>query len=65
MRSQPTVRGTRAVPGRAPQQSELGRVCIHEDCDTRLSRYNRRTHCHTHWPTIIPVQRGVEKKIAA
>ena len=64
MRSQPTVRGNRAVPGRAPLQSELGRVCIREGCDTRLSRYNRRQHCHTHWATVLPVQRGVEKKAA-
>lgn len=36
--------------------------CNAPDCATRLSRYNRRSFCHLHWPTRYPVQRGIEPK---
>ena len=65
MNRQSILRATRTAPGRAPDQAELNRVCLAAGCETRLSRYNRRQYCHPHWPTIIPVQRGVEKKFAA
>ena len=65
MSNQPVLRATRTAPGRAPQQTELNRVCAATGCETRLSRYNKRQFCYSHWPTVLPVQRGVEKKIAA
>ncbi len=65
MSSDNAIRATRAVPGRAPQQATPGRVCEAIDCETVLSRYNKRTFCHSHWPIVIPIQRGVEKKVAA
>lgn len=35
-----------------------GRVCASADCDTRLSRYNRREHCFAHAPVRYPRVRG-------
>lgn len=39
-----------------------GRVCEHEGCDTRLSRYNKATHCFAHAPLKYPLVRGERKK---
>ena len=35
-----------------------GRICKQGDCDTKLSRYNRRDHCHAHAPVKYPRVRG-------
>jgi len=43
---------------RAPKQIQDARVCADADCDTALSRYNRRDHCYTHAPTRFPRLRG-------
>ncbi|WKZ83592.1 MAG: hypothetical protein QY307_04955 [Acidimicrobiia bacterium] len=43
---------------RAPKQLDEGRVCLHEGCETLLSRYNKRTFCYAHAPTRFPRLRG-------
>ena len=35
-----------------------GRVCAEIECETKLSRYNRRDHCYTHAPVKYPRVRG-------
>ena len=35
-----------------------GRTCKQGDCVTKLSRYNRRDHCHAHAPVKYPRVRG-------
>ena len=35
-----------------------GRVCAKQDCDTKLSRYNRREYCFSHAPVKYPRVRG-------
>lgn len=35
-----------------------GRVCASKDCDTKLSRYNRREYCFAHAPVRYPRVRG-------
>jgi hypothetical protein len=54
-----TLRGNR-IKGklRAPKAHEGERVCIQNDCTTRLSRYNKRDHCYAHAPTKFPRLRG-------
>lgn len=57
------LRGSR--PRELPRPSRTygtGRVCAHEGCDTRLSRYNKATHCFTHTPLRYPLVRGERKK---
>lgn len=45
------VRGTHAYRRRRPTKTyEPGRRCAEDDCDTRLSMYNRQEYCFTHWP---------------
>lgn len=39
-----------------------GRVCAHEGCDTRLSQYNKATHCWAHAPVTYPLVRGERKR---
>lgn len=43
---------------RAPKTYSSERTCANEDCDTVLSRYNRREHCFAHAPTKFPRLRG-------
>lgn len=38
------------------------RVCAHEGCETRLSRYNKGEHCFAHAPLRYPLVRGERKK---
>lgn len=53
------LKGQRVRGGIRPSQTyEEGRVCAHEDCETRLSRYNRRDRCHLHAPVRFPRLRG-------
>jgi len=35
-----------------------GRVCAKRECDTKLSRYNRREFCYLHAPVKYPRVRG-------
>ena len=65
MERKSTITAGRIAPQRAPRQNTSSRVCIAPDCETRLSRYNLRAYCHSHWPTTFPRQRGVESKYAA
>ncbi len=53
------LRGDR-VKGRlrAPKATDERRVCVQADCDTVLSRYNKREFCYAHAPTRIPRIRG-------
>lgn len=46
------------VGARAPQTYSTERVCAHEGCTTKLSRYNRREFCYTHAPVKYPRLRG-------
>lgn len=43
---------------RRPKTFEAGRVCHHEGCVTKLSRYNKREFCYTHAPVKFPRVRG-------
>jgi len=43
---------------RAPKSVEEVRACAKPDCDTTLSRYNRRDYCYAHAPTKFPRLRG-------
>lgn len=45
---------------RSPRTYGENRVCATADCDTRLSRYNKRDHCHRHAPAEFPRVRGVK-----
>ena len=53
------LRGNR-VRGRlrAPKTNDEHRTCMQSDCDTVLSRYNKREFCFAHAPTRIPRIRG-------
>ncbi|CAN5513559.1 MAG: hypothetical protein ACR2JP_00295 [Acidimicrobiia bacterium] len=54
-----TLRGRRISPAtRPPKAVAENRTCIIPECDTRLSRYNRREYCYTHAPTRFPRLRG-------
>lgn len=43
---------------RPPATYALGRVCLSEECDTLLSRYNKGKLCHLHAPRSFPRLRG-------
>jgi hypothetical protein len=43
---------------RAPKTYSAERKCAHDECETLLSRYNRREHCFAHAPTKFPRLRG-------
>lgn len=45
---------------RRPKAIDEQRVCAESGCDTRLTRYNRRTHCYVHAPVKYPRVRGRE-----
>jgi hypothetical protein len=45
---------------RAPKAIEEQRICSDPECDTVLSRYNRKTTCHVHAPVKFPRVRGKE-----
>ncbi len=34
------------------------RLCAHEECETRLSRYNEYSFCSLHQPMVTPRTRG-------
>ena len=53
------IRGAQAkgLP-RASQRYPEGRVCEQPGCETRLSRYNRRTKCWAHAEMKAPRLRG-------
>ncbi|MFQ5555663.1 MAG: hypothetical protein ACE5GC_09895 [Acidimicrobiia bacterium] len=43
---------------RAPKEYSSERTCAQDDCETKLSRYNRREYCFAHAPTKFPRLRG-------
>ncbi len=38
------------------------RVCSHEGCATRISVYNKGSHCWAHAPLRFPLTRGERRK---
>ena len=59
MGHQSSIRGQRpqGLP-RASQQFPAGRVCAHDGCETRMSKYNRRDKCWAHAEMKVPRLRG-------
>jgi len=60
------IKGSR--PRQLPRPSRTyreGRVCAHADCRTRISIYNKATHCWAHMPTTYPLTRGERRKKTA
>lgn len=54
-----TLKGRRIHGGIRPSRSVEGeRVCTQADCDTKLSRYNKREFCYAHAPVKFPRVRG-------
>jgi hypothetical protein len=43
---------------RASHRYAAGRICKSDDCDTKLSTYNKRDYCHVHAPVKFPRVRG-------
>ena len=43
---------------RAPKAVNDLRSCAKTDCETTLSRYNKREYCYAHAPTKFPRLRG-------
>ncbi len=44
---------------RKPRTYTEGRVCENDECDTRISKYNRSELCFRHSPARFPRVRGV------
>jgi hypothetical protein len=57
--SDSTLKGKRILgTARPPKATDELRTCEKRDCDTTLSRYNKRDHCYAHAPTKFPRLRG-------
>ena len=54
-----TMKGT-AIKGATRPSRDFGegRVCSDKECDTKLSRYNKRDYCYSHAPVKYPRVRG-------
>lgn len=62
----PGLRGSR--PRELPRPNRTygeNRVCVHEGCETKLSRYNKARHCYMHTPLTFPLVRGERKRKSA
>lgn len=60
------LRGSKPVQLPRPSRTYApDRVCAADGCDTRLSVYNRASHCWLHTPTKFPVARGERRRKAA
>ena len=60
------IRGSR--PRQLPRPSRTygdDRVCAHEGCATRISKYNKAKHCWAHAPLKYPLTRGERRKKTA
>ena len=44
---------------RRPKTAVSGRICVFNECETILSRYNRADFCNRHRPVRYPRLRGV------
>jgi hypothetical protein len=54
-----TLKGNKLHGGVRPSRKfGEGRVCAENNCDTRLSQYNRREYCFAHAPVRFPRVRG-------
>jgi hypothetical protein len=63
MNAETTISGRRVTRHpRAPKTAAGGRTCTQDDCDTKLSRYNRHDTCWAHAPTRYPRSRGRASK---
>lgn len=47
---------------RPPKTIEGVRYCSDAECETVLSRYNKRTTCYQHTPTRFPRNRGRKRR---
>lgn len=47
---------------RPPKTIDDKRTCADSDCETVLSRYNKRATCSIHTPTHFPRNRGRKRK---
>jgi hypothetical protein len=64
--SDQVIRGVR--PRELPRPNRTyaqGRVCADPGCETRLSIYNKATHCWAHAPATFPLVRGQRRRKAA
>ena len=48
---------------RPPKAVDGRRLCTEEECETVLSRYNKRLTCSIHTPTHFPRNRGRKRKV--
>jgi len=46
--------------GRRPRRKSEERICHDRSCQTKLSSYNQRDYCYSHWQTRYPRLRGVD-----
>ncbi|MDX2343802.1 MAG: hypothetical protein QNL12_08770 [Acidimicrobiia bacterium] len=54
-----TLKGKRILgTARPPKATNEQRYCAKHECETLLSRYNRREFCYAHAPTKFPRLRG-------
>lgn len=59
MESQATLRAWRRMKGRRPKTIDDIRHCATNDCETKLSKYNKGPFCYNHSPVRFPRNRGV------
>ncbi len=46
-------------PNHKPSTSySSGRICLHKQCDTVLSKYNKYRYCNNHKPKVYPRIKG-------
>lgn len=59
MGTKDAIRGSKALAlPRANKKAPQGRVCAQQECDTRLSTYNKRDKCWAHAEMKVPRLRG-------
>lgn len=53
------LKGNKITGGVGPSRTYAeGRVCAQDECETKLSQYNRREFCFSHAPVRFPRLRG-------
>jgi hypothetical protein len=51
----------RKYPNHKPSTSySSGRICLHKECQTVLSKYNKHRYCNNHKPKVYPRIKGRE-----
>ena len=49
----------RKYPNHKPSTSySSGRICLHKQCETVLSKYNKYRYCNNHKPKVYPRIKG-------